>query len=271
MEDNIKFFNVPKVPDEPCERTVRRFLCNEMHVSDEDQHRIRFDRVHRIGKAATGHHRVIIAKCNPSEGKHIIFSHIKNLDKNKKFGVSEQLPREMAERKKQLIPEYKQAKQDKKVVKWNVDKLIISGQVKEVKKDRVSDINVNTTEKAITLQHEIHRSPPQTHQASSFQGHSVKISTQDDIIPALHAIYSDSRVARASHNIYAYRLKSGGRYLEHYEDDGEWGAGAKLLELLRDNNVENSLVCVTRWYGGIHLGKARFTHITNAAKESLRL
>lgn len=271
MRDNIKFFNVPEVHNEPCETTVRRFLCNEMRVSDEDQRRIRFDRVHRTGIAGAGQHRVIVAKCNPSEGKHIIFSHIKNLDKYKKFGVSEQLPREMAERKKQLIPDYRQAKQDKKDVKWSVDKLIISGVVKEVKKDKVRDINVNTTEKAVTLQHEIRHSPPQTHQGSSFQGHSLKITSQDDIIPALHAIYSDSRVARATHNIYAYRLKSSDRYIEHYEDDGEWGAGAKLLDMLRDNNIENSLVCVTRWYGGTHLGKARFNHIINAAKESLRL
>ena len=59
--------------------------------------------------------------------------------------------------------------------------------------------------------------------------------------------------------------------IEHYEDDGEWGAGRMLLKLLRENNVTNSLVCVTRWYGGKHLGRTRFDLIKEAACQVLSI
>lgn len=34
-------------------------------------------------------------------------------------------------------------------------------------------------------------------------------------------------------------------------------------------DTKNLAVIVTRWYGGIHLGPARFTHINNAARTLL--
>ena len=49
--------------------------------------------------------------------------------------------------------------------------------------------------------------------------HRVEIRNQDDIIPALHAIYADAHAARAKHNFYAYMIQAGSRVIEHYEDD----------------------------------------------------
>lgn len=165
---------------------------------------------------------------------------------------------------------YKQAKKDHKDAKWSIDKLVVDGHVQEVKKDCVNDVNLDTTDKAIDLQQHVRHSLPQSYKGSTFQGHMVEVKCQDDVIPALHAIYSDSRVARAKHNIYAYRIKSGDRFIEHYDDDGEWGAGTKLLNMLRENNVENALVCGTRWYSGSHIGRIRFTYLCNVVSEVLK-
>ncbi|EFO12750.1 hypothetical protein LOAG_15784, partial [Loa loa] len=52
-------------------------------------------------------------------------------------------------------------------------------------------------------------------------------------------------------------------------DDGEVGAGAKLLNLLELMKAKNVLVIITRWYGGIHLGPDRFRHICNLARQIL--
>ena len=79
------------------------------------------------------------------------------------------------------------------------------------------------------------------------------------------------RVARATHNIYAYRIMSGGDVIEHYEDDGKYGAGRRLLDLLRDNEISDRMICVTRWYDGSHLGPVRFNHILDAGKRVLQL
>ncbi len=271
MRDNLTFFNIPEPNNESCEKTLRQFLTQEMKISDSDMAKIRFDRVHRTGQKSSNYHRVIVAKFNPYEGRQIVLNHIKNLHKPKKFGINEQLPREMAERKKQLLPAYKAAKQANKNAKWSLDKLVVEGKVTEIKKDAIKDINTDTTGKAIDLRKLIHHSPAQQHKGSTFQGHSLNIKSQDDIVPALHSLYADSRVARATHNIYAYVIKTGHGYFEHYEDDGEWGAGAKLLKVLKDNQIHDKLVCVTRWYGGTHMGRARFDHIVNAAKDSLNL
>ena len=53
---------------------------------------------------------------------------------------------------------------------------------------------------------------------------------------------------------------------EDSDDDGETAAGGRLLHLLQIVNADNVMVIVTRWYGGVHLGPARFTHINNAAR-----
>jgi len=54
---------------------------------------------------------------------------------------------------------------------------------------------------------------------------------------------------------------------EDRDDDGETGAGDKVLYLLQRMNVVNVVVMITRWFGGIHLGNDRFKHITNVAKD----
>ena len=186
---------------------------------------INFNRVHRIGPKSQTRHRFIVAKFNPSIGKTIVLDHIKNLDKNKGYGVNEQLPRELEERKKRLIPAFKQAKQEKKTPRWSNEKLIIGGKVTESRKDTVKDINVDLVQEAVELQSTIKSGPLQTQGGSSFRGHCIEVMKQDDVIPALHALYADNRIARATHNIYAYRLRAGnGSIVEHYDDDREWGA-----------------------------------------------
>ena len=119
----------------------------------------------------------------------------------------------------------------------------------------------------------VSRAPPITQDSSSFQGSNVPIATPDDVIPALHAIYADTRVARATHNVYAYRIRPPGstRTVEHFDDDGEYGAGRRLLELMQTNDITNTLVCVSRWYGGKHLGSIRFDKIVSSAKTILEI
>ena len=78
-------------------------------------------------------------------------------------------------------------------------------------------------------------------------------------------------MARATHNIYAYRLKTQSGFIEHFDDDAEWGAGAKLLELMRSHNIEYRLLCATAWYGMSHFGRGRHDGILNAAKSVLNV
>ena len=53
--------------------------------------------------------------------------------------------------------------------------------------------------------------------------------------------------------------------IESSKDDGEPGAGAKLLGVLKELDAIGVVVIVSRWYGGKNLGKDRFKYMTSAA------
>ena len=58
----------------------------------------------------------------------------------------------------------------------------------------------------------------------------------------------------ATHNCYAYILRSGN--IQRYSDDGEpqGTAGMPILEVLRRQNLTDVMVVVTRYFGGTLLG-----------------
>ncbi|VDN59181.1 unnamed protein product [Dracunculus medinensis] len=108
---------------------------------------------------------------------------------------------------------------------------------------------------------------------STFQAHVAAITSEEEAMLVLNKLKENGKIARATHNIYAWNVDKivSGRLIKQHdcEDDGETGAGAKLLNLLDMMKARNVIVIVTRWYGGIHLGPDRFRHICNVAREIL--
>ena len=266
MKDNLIFHGIQETQPENVKEVLLNFLQTDMVIKQPDLNDIIIHKVHRMG-GKDNESRAIIANINDA-GRIIIWKHLKNL-KGKPVSVFTQLPRELVERKQRLLPKFKDARTHNLKPKWAGAKLIINDTVTQVKRDTVTSINMDTTDQATKLR--VIRAPPSTYDGSKFQGSSVPIFDPDEIIPALHAIYRDTRNARATHNIYAYRLRAGKSSVEHYEDDGEYGAGRKLLTLLQENKIENQLVCVSRWYAGKHLGPARFGYIIEAATNVIEL
>ena len=60
-------------------------------------------------------------------------------------------------------------------------------------------------------------------------------------------------------------------FLQDCDDDGEAAAGARLLFLLNAMNVQNVVVFVSRWFGGVLMGGQRFKEINRAAQSLLEL
>jgi hypothetical protein len=80
----------------------------------------------------------------------------------------------------------------------------------------------------------------------------------------------------ATHRIAAWRKPSRQKtltsckvYEAGHDDDGESWAGTRLQRVLDDTQTEGSVV-VARWYGGQNIGRVRFTHIENCAREAIR-
>lgn len=61
---------------------------------------------------------------------------------------------------------------------------------------------------------------------------------------------------RANHHCWAYRIGAGDAPLEHSSDAGEPAgtAGRPILGAIKRNELTNTLVVVTRYFGGIKLG-----------------
>lgn len=79
----------------------------------------------------------------------------------------------------------------------------------------------------------------------------------------LAALKSDKKFARATHNTWAAILTDGGPIKG---DDGESGAGAVILRMLEREGLTDTIIVVTRWYGGVKLGGDRFRHVGAAVR-----
>ena len=89
---------------------------------------------------------------------------------------------------------------------------------------------------------------------SVFIGHCALVETPSQaagFIARERKMYPDAR-----HICYAWRT-GGEAANQKSSDDGEPSgtAGQPLLSLLTDNDLNNTIICVTRYFGGILLGK----------------
>jgi hypothetical protein len=108
---------------------------------------------------------------------------------------------------------------------------------------------------------------------STFQAHIIKVTKPDQVKIYLKYLKTHNKIQKATHNILAYRIieqsnnkKSKSTCLEGSDDDGEEGAGARLLGFLQKMGVANIMVVVSRWFGGTMLGNDRFKHINDSCK-----
>ena len=81
----------------------------------------------------------------------------------------------------------------------------------------------------------------------------------------------------AKHHCFAFRIHEEGNTLNRFSDDGEPSgtAGSPILNILEKNNIENVIVIVTRYFGGILLGTGglvrAYTGATLKAMEKVKL
>jgi putative IMPACT (imprinted ancient) family translation regulator len=74
------------------------------------------------------------------------------------------------------------------------------------------------------------------------------------------------KFAKATHNSWAVVLSDEGAVRN---DDGESGAGAVILKMIERAGLQDHIIVVTRWYGGVHLGGDRFAHVVTSVRAYL--
>ncbi|MFC1606437.1 YigZ family protein [Candidatus Latescibacterota bacterium] len=106
---------------------------------------------------------------------------------------------------------------------------------------------------------------------STFFGTAIPLTDE----AAARAIVKDmkQRDRKARHIVFAFRV-DGTRIAEGMSDDGEphGTGGSSILSYLRNNEITNVLVTVTRYWGGVKLGPGRLKRAyLEAAKKVLEM
>ncbi len=128
MRDNLIFSGIPEqTPDDP-ETNIKTFMTTHLNLPPDTVNNITFHRVHRLGKPSTKGPRPIIAKFEHFKHKELVKSKGKEL-KGKPYGLNDQYPKEINERRKILYPIFKENRQNNKRSSLIVDKLYIDGQL----------------------------------------------------------------------------------------------------------------------------------------------
>jgi hypothetical protein len=136
MRDNLLFFNFPekqrsdhnKYEMENCECKILDFCVKELKIENAKDI-IKLDRTHRIGKYNSAKTRPIVVKFNYYKHKELVRTKAREHLQGSPFGVSDQYPREIQERRRALMPIKRQAHSEGKVAVLNYDKLYINNQL----------------------------------------------------------------------------------------------------------------------------------------------
>ncbi len=103
---------------------------------------------------------------------------------------------------------------------------------------------------------------------SKFIANIIPVESEEDAFEKLEQIKKENRDAR--HNVFSYRIANGP---ERASDDGEPSgtAGVPILDILRGSKLQNILVVVTRYFGGILLGTGGLVKAyTDSTKDALK-
>lgn len=104
---------------------------------------------------------------------------------------------------------------------------------------------------------------------SRFIANVKPISSEKEALDYIEEIKKEYWDAR--HNCYAYQLGERNQ-IQRYSDDGEPGgtAGMPILDVLRGKDIKDTIVVVTRYFGGTLLGTGGLVRAYSAsAKEGL--
>lgn len=125
-------------------------------------------------------------------------------------------------------------------------------------------------------------SQPITLKDSTFVARAIHMSDPAQRKSLIQALLADvPHLQTASHNAWAYRLRPPrdaflaiSRVHEESFDDGETGCGDLMLRVMRESGTADTLVILTRWFGGTMLGPDRWrlmrTCVSAALGERLR-
>lgn len=133
MRDNLVFSGLPEQTQDNPEQAIKDFMHSTLKIPKETVNNITFQRVHRLGSNNnknfdTKRPRPIVAKFEHYKQKELVKSKGKEL-RGTTFGLNDQFPRVIQDRRRILIPIMKQFRQNGRKAVITVDRLYVDGQL----------------------------------------------------------------------------------------------------------------------------------------------
>lgn len=129
MQNNLIFCGLQEVKGEDCESRIKAFIREQMKITAD----IQFDRVHRLGRMPINSElskpRKIVARFTKFKDREMIRLEAPKVLKGTPYGVYEQFPIQIEERRRSLYPVLKEAKRRGDRVKLVRDRLYVNNQL----------------------------------------------------------------------------------------------------------------------------------------------
>ncbi|XP_062573517.1 uncharacterized protein LOC134235401 [Saccostrea cucullata] len=274
MKNNILIQNLEEEEGEDLFSKIPRLLNEHLDIDG-----IEFANIHRnAGDRRQGDKpRVITGRLVRFENKdRILKQQRKKKDEgiNLPFYITPQSPVQVNETRRKLVE--LNSKYWSENIKTRVvgDKLVFpNGSVyrDKVKTPNAEEIlQLDQKEQQKLEEIEVKRSNTHTESGNQISAAAVEVETYAKVRNFYRKISMDPVYGRANHNILVYRFKdNSGTIHDGYCDDGEFGAGRKMLKILQDENFTNVSVVISRMMGK-HLGPKRFDIMEKALFDALK-
>ena len=276
-QNNLIFHGFKEEKEENCTSKIKDFMTQKMKIKET----IEFI-AHRMGAFRKGSHRPILVKLANKSDKGKIFGNVKNLkgvnaEHGKRFSIRDHLPEPLAEEKKRF-EQYRYLNNKQPTTAHRLELSFKKHSMYVGDKKFEKPIKVPTTKEILEMDHQdtadcnetrIATGPTKMEADSCYQ----IFLAQPSELAHVQMIYQHMklRFPQASHISMAYRFPAEQLTQGHgYEDDGDFGNGRTLLNVLIDQDVYHTALFLVRDFGGTHLGPQRFGIITELAKEMLK-
>lgn len=274
MGGNIVISGIPETKNEKSLQSFNTFIQEELEL----QELIPANRAFRVG---AGSSRPLIVELRHPESKRKIFGNASRLkgkvnSKGKPYFIADHLPEELNENRRhvnELFAENKKKPEDKKQdMSLKRGRLMIGDQVYEkmVRAPSASEILSPSAPLIETIdQLDIIKGDDGIRGKSRFISYAVAIQDVADVNAAYLKLKME--FTQATHITCAFRLPGVKTHEnQDYCDDGEWGCGRTLLKVLKKEQILNIAVFLIRFYGGSHIGPARFDIFREFAREAIK-
>ena len=165
MRNNLLIYGIKEYDNEDPEKVVRGFLEETMQVNTSS---IELDRCHRIGPRRRDKIRPLVIRFLRYKDKEYIRKLAPEKLRGSPYGISEQFPKEIADRRRLLVPIMKKEKSDKKKATLVVDKLFTEEAIYSVRNGEVqrSDKQQKRNFQTYERRHSIKQGQSSRHQFS---------------------------------------------------------------------------------------------------------